>query len=75
MTNYQNLNYYTTLSYYIKQIEMLLVDRKHVKFTGAKYQKILHLSTAINGSICFLGIKGHRQDCLTHIDANGKVIK
>lgn len=54
---------------------MLLVDRKHVKFTGAKYQKILHLSTAINGSICFLGIKGHRQDCLTHIDANGKVLK
>jgi|JI10StandDraft_1071094.scaffolds.fasta_scaffold1520513_1 hypothetical protein len=54
---------------------MLLIDKKHVKFTGKVYQKVLHLSTALNGTICFLGIAGHRQDCLTHMDANGKVIK
>ncbi len=54
---------------------MLLVDTKKVTFQ-TKYQKVLHLSTAFDDTICFLGILGHRQDCVTHMDAKtGKVIK
>lgn len=54
---------------------MLLVDHKKVVLEH-KYQKILHLSTAVDNTICFLGILGHRQDCLTHVDANtGKILK
>lgn len=54
---------------------MLLVDYKKVNLSQ-KYQKILHVSTAYDNTICFLGILGHRQDCLTHVNAlTGKVIK
>ena len=53
---------------------MLLVDPKKVTFKK-KYQKILHLTTAFNDTICFLGILGHRQDCLTHMNMAGQVLK
>lgn len=54
---------------------MLLVDHKKVSLEK-KYQKVLHVSTAVNDTIVFLGIIGHRQDCLTHVDAKtGKIIK
>lgn len=54
---------------------MLQVNHKKVVFEH-KYQKILHLSTAVNNTICLLGIKGHRQNRLTHVDADtGKIIK
>ena len=54
---------------------MLLVDTKKVTFQNS-YQKVLHVSTAFNNTICFLGTIGHRRDCLTHMDVStGKVIK
>jgi hypothetical protein len=49
------------------QNKMLLVDKRVIQFKK-KYQKILHVFPALNNSICFLGILGHRQDCLTHMD-------
>lgn len=49
------------------QSKMLLVDKRVIKFKK-EYQKILHVSPCFNNSICFLGIRGHRQDCLVHMD-------
>lgn len=39
------------------------------------YDKILNLSPAFDETIVFLGMKGFRQDCLTHADKNGKILK
>ena len=54
---------------------MLLVDNK--KFVLPKtYWKILHAAPAYDGHLCFLGMRAHREDCLTLISPNGKdVIK
>ena len=52
---------------------MLLVDSKHVKLPKI-YQKLLNVSPALNGSIVFLGIAGFRQDCLSHIGADGQLL-
>lgn len=52
---------------------MLLVDERKIKFSK-KYQKVLNICPAINDTIIFFGIRGFREDCLTHMDKNGAVI-
>ena len=52
---------------------MLLSNPKTIKL-GKKYQKVLNLYTALNDTYCFLGMRGHRQDCVVHFDANGKIL-
>lgn len=52
---------------------MLLVDSKKVTLKK-RYQKILNLSPALNGTFVFLGMAGFRQDCLTHVNGDGDVI-
>ena len=52
---------------------MLLVDEKKYVLPK-KYQKVLNVSPAIDNSIVFLGIAGFRQDCLSHVSAEGKLL-
>lgn len=54
-------------------ILMLLVDKKQVKLPK-RYQKVLNLAPALDNSIVFLGIAGFRQDCLSHISHDGKLL-
>ncbi len=51
---------------------MLLVDKKTVKMPK-KYQKVLNICPAINDTVVFLGIRGFREDCLTHFK-DGKLL-
>ena len=39
-----------------------------------KYQKVLNICPAINDTVVFLGIRGFREDCLTHFDKDGKLL-
>lgn len=52
---------------------MLLVDSRKVTLPKV-YQKVLNVSPALDGSIVFLGIAGFRQDCLSHISGDGKLL-
>lgn len=54
--------------------EELVKFEKHIKFEKP-FNQILRISTAINGTICFLGILESNEDCLTHMDGNGHIIK
>jgi len=38
------------------------------------YRKILYLYPAYNNTFVFLGSVGLRQDCVTHVDAEGKLL-
>ena len=38
------------------------------------YYKILYLYPAYDNTFVFLGMAGLRQDCVTHVDANGKIL-
>ncbi len=38
------------------------------------YRKILYLYPAYDNTFVFLGSIGLRQDCVTHVDANGNVL-
>ena len=40
----------------------------------ARYQKVLNICPALNNTFVFFGIRGFREDCLTHFDAEGKLI-
>ena len=39
-----------------------------------KYHKILNLYPAYGNTYCFLGMRGHRQDCVVHFDSTGKIL-
>ena len=52
---------------------MLLVDERRFELPK-KYQKVLNACPAVNGSVVFLGIAGFRQDCLSHVSAEGKLL-
>ncbi len=52
---------------------MLLVNSHRVELKKT-YQKILYLYPALNDTFVFLGVLGLRQDCVTHVDKNGKVL-
>ena len=52
---------------------MLLVNNKKIKLEKT-YQKVLNLYNAFNDTYCFLGMRGHRQDCVVHFDGNGKIL-
>ena len=52
---------------------MLLSNPKTIKLQK-KYQKVLNLYTAFNDTYCFMGMRGHRQDCVVHFDSNGKIL-
>lgn len=52
---------------------MLLSDSQHIKLPK-RYLKVLNLCPALNKSIVFLGIAGFRQDCLTHVSHDGKLL-
>lgn len=53
---------------------MLKTDTTKLKLKKT-YQKILHICPAYDDSFVFLGIKGLKQDCLTHVDRTGKILK
>ena len=52
---------------------MLLQDKTEVKLQK-RYNKILYLSTAHNGTFVFLGMPGLGRDTLVHCDLNGKIL-
>ena len=52
---------------------MLLKTSATVKLPKT-YYKILYIYPAMNDTFIFLGMKGLRQDCITHIDKNGKIL-
>jgi len=38
------------------------------------YYKILYLYPALNNTFVFLGLLGFKQDCITHVDKDGKIL-
>ncbi len=38
------------------------------------YFKILYLYSAFNETFVFLGMRGYKQDCVVHVDKNGKIL-
>ena len=53
---------------------MLLQSTKIHKLPET-YWKILYAAPAFDNSLCFMGMKAFREDCLTFINADGKLIK
>ena len=53
---------------------MLLVDTQKFKFKK-RYYKILYAAPALNNSLCFMGMRAFREDCLVHMSAEGEVLK
>jgi hypothetical protein len=52
---------------------MLLKSETRVELPKT-YRKILYLYPAYNNTFVFLGSVGLRQDSVTHVDANGKIL-
>lgn len=52
---------------------MLLTNSVTVKMEKT-YQKILNLYNAVGNTFVFLGMRGHRQDCVVHVSADGKIL-
>ena len=52
---------------------MLLSNKTTVKLPKT-YYKILYLYPAYNNTFVFLGMVGLRQDCVTHVDKDGKIL-
>ncbi len=52
---------------------MLLSSETKVKLPKT-YRKILYLYPAFNNTFVFLGMVGLRQDCVTHVDAQGNIL-
>ncbi len=52
---------------------MILKSETRVELKKS-YRKILYLYPALNNTFVFLGSLGLRQDCVTHVDAQGKVL-
>lgn len=53
---------------------MLLEDRKKFKF-DKEYFKVLYAAPAFDNSLCFMGMREFRMDCLTHVSSEGKILK
>lgn len=54
---------------------MNLLQKNYTRVELPKsYRKILHLYPAYNNTFVFLGSVGLRQDCVTHVDAYGKIL-
>lgn len=52
---------------------MLLSNKEPVKLKK-RYQKILYLSTALQGTYVFLGMPSRGKECVVHCDKNGKIL-
>lgn len=39
------------------------------------YRKVLALYAAYNNTFVFRGVKGQRQDCIVHVNADGKILQ
>ena len=53
---------------------MLLVDNKIFKLPKT-YWKMLYCAPAFDGNVCFLGMRAHREDCLSLVSGDGKLLK
>jgi hypothetical protein len=52
---------------------MILKSETRVKLPKV-YRKIMYLYPAYNNTFVFLGSLGLRQDCVTHVDADGNIL-
>ena len=53
---------------------MLLKNNSGKVNLPKQYRKILYLYPAFNNTYVFLGVAGLRQDCVVHVDSEGKVL-
>ena len=52
----------------------MLLENPQKFILPKKYWKILYAAPAIDNSLCFMGMKAFREDCLAHISADGKLL-